>query len=109
MPDNNVLHLDDLSFDDAIKTGVILVDMWAPWCSPCIMQGPIIEQVADATSEKAKVAKLNVDEGRAVASRLGVQSIPTLILFKDGDEARRFVGVQTKVVLVSAIEKALES
>ena len=108
MPDNNVLHLNDLSFDDAIKTGVVLVDMWAPWCGPCQMQGPIIEQVAEAAGEKAKVAKLNVDQGQAVAARFGVHSIPTLILFKDGDEVRRFVGVQSEAVLVSAIEKALK-
>ena len=109
MPDNNVLHLNDLSFDDAIETGVVLVDMWAPWCGPCQMQGPIIEQVAEAVGDKAKVAKLNVDEGQAVAVRLGVQSIPTLILFKDGDEVRRFVGVQNKAALVSTIEDALKA
>jgi len=109
MPDDNVLHLDDLSFDDATTSGVVLVDMWAPWCAPCQMQGPIIEQVAEAVGEKAKVAKLNVDEGQAVAARFGVRSIPTLILLKDGDEVDRFVGLQRESALVSAIENALDA
>ena len=109
MASDKVVHLTDADFDDGVDKGVVLVDMWAPWCGPCMMQGPIIEQVAEAVGEKAKVAKLNVDQGQAVAARLGVQSIPTLILFKDGDEVRRFVGVQSEAVLVSAIEKALEA
>ena len=106
--DSKVVHLTDDSFDDTVAKGVVLVDMWAPWCAPCLMQGPIIEKVAKAIGEKASVAKLDVDQGRAVAGRLGVHSIPTLILFKDGDEVRRFVGVQSEAVLVSAIEKALK-
>ena len=107
MPDTNMLHLNDADFDDTIAEGVVLVDLWAPWCGPCQMQGPIIEQVAQTVDGKAKVAKLNVDEGQAVAARLGVQSIPTLILFKDGEETARFVGLQQAATLVSAIEKAL--
>ena len=109
MVDSKVLHLTDESFDDTVDKGVVLVDMWAPWCGPCMMQGPIIEKVAEAVGERAKVAKLNVDEGRAVAVRLGVQSIPTLVLFKDGDEVKRFVGVQSEAVLVSAIEETLNA
>ena len=108
MASNKVLHLTDADFDDSLDKGVVLVDLWAPWCGPCMIQGPIIEQVAETVGEKARVAKLNVDEGRAVATRLGVQSIPALILFKDGEEVSRFVGVQSETTLVSAIEDVLQ-
>ena len=108
MASSNVIPLTDADFDDGVGKGVVLVDMWAPWCGPCQMQGPIIEKVAEAVGEKAKVAKLNVDQGQAVAARLGVQSIPTLILFKDGDEVSRFVGLQSEAALVSAIKDVLK-
>ena len=108
MANTGIVHLTDESFDDAVAAGVILVDMWAPWCAPCLMQGPIVEKVAEAVGEKARVAKLDVDQAQAVAIRLGVQSIPTLILFKDGDEVRRFVGLQSEGALVSAIGEALK-
>ena len=105
--DSGVVHLTDETFDDAVATGVVLVDMWAPWCGPCLMQGPIIEQVAEAVAGKARVAKLNVDEGQAIAGRFGIGAIPTLLLLKDGVEVKRFVGVQTKKALVESIERAL--
>lgn len=104
MSDNNVLHLDDSDFDNATAEGVVLVDLWAPWCAPCRMQGPILEQVAEVFGDKAKIAKLNVDEGQKTAARFGVQAIPTLLLLKDGTEVRRFVGVQNEETLVEAIE-----
>jgi thioredoxin 1 len=72
-----------------------------------MMQGPIIEQVAGAVAGKATVAKLNVDEGQAIAGRFGIGAIPTLLLLKDGVEVKRFVGVQTKKALVESIERAL--
>jgi len=106
--DNTVVHLTDENFDEAVAAGVVLVDMWAPWCGPCLMQHPTLEKVAEALGDKAKVAKLNVDEGQSAAIRLGVHSIPTLILFKDGDEVTRFIGVQRESTLVSAIQKVLE-
>lgn len=102
-----VQELTESNFKDTIQSGVVLVDFWAPWCSPCVQQGPILEEVASAVAGKATVAKVNVDESQAVAGEFGVQSIPTLILFKDGAEADRFVGLQEKSVLVSAIEKQL--
>jgi len=109
MADDNVMQLSDLTFDDAVETGVVLVDLWAPWCSPCLIQGPIVEEVARAVDGRARVAKLNVDEGQAIAARLGVQGIPTVILFKDGEEIQRFVGVHRKDILLSAVENALEA
>lgn len=101
------LTLTDVNFTETIGTGVTLVDFWAPWCGPCMTQGPIVEKVADEMAGKAKVAKLNVDEGQQAAGQYGVRSIPTLIVFKNGQAVQQFVGVHSKDQLVSAIEKAL--
>jgi thioredoxin 1 len=101
------MDLTDQNFAEAIGSGVTLVDFWAPWCGPCMMQGPIVEQVAEQVEGKATVAKLNVDEGQQSAGRYGVRSIPTLIVFKDGEQTQQFVGVQSEPQLVAAIERAL--
>ncbi len=104
----NVTELNDSDFDGAVGKGVILVDFWAPWCGPCRMQSPIIEQVAGKVAGRARVAKVNVDEAPQTASRFGIRSIPTLIVFKEGKPVQTFVGVQQDSALVSAIESALE-
>jgi thioredoxin 1 len=103
MQDKKITELGDGQFDAAIADGLTLVDFWAPWCGPCRMQGPILEEVAESIDEQAKIAKVNVDDAGGVAERFDVQSIPTLLLFKDGNEVRRFVGVQPKEILVDAI------
>jgi len=102
----HVLHLDDSNFDDQVSQGVTLVDFWAPWCGPCRMQSPIIDQIAETVGSKAKVAKVNVDEAVSVASSLGVQSIPTLLVLKDGQVVQTYVGVQSQDKLLDAIEQA---
>lgn len=104
---DKVLDLTDGSFSETISSGVTLVDFWAPWCGPCRAQGPIVEQVAEKLEGRAKVAKLNVDEAGNSAAEYGVRSIPTLIIFKDGEVAEQFVGVQQEDQLIAAIEKAL--
>jgi thioredoxin 1 len=104
MSDTKVINLTDSDFDSAIAEGVTLVDFWAPWCGPCRMQVPILEKVADSVGGQAKITKLNVDEAGNVAGRFGVQAIPTLILFNNGKEVRRFIGVQSKETLISEIE-----
>jgi thioredoxin 1 len=101
-----VQELNDGNFSATIKKGVTLVDFWAPWCAPCMMQGPIVEKVAEKVGKKAKVAKVNVDEARLAATELGIHSIPTLIVFKDGKPAQQFVGVTPENKLISAIADA---
>lgn len=104
---NGIKELNDAEFAAEIGLGVTLVDFWAPWCAPCLMQGSILEKVAEQIGDKATIAKLNVDESSASASQFGIRGIPTLILFKDGKPLQQLVGVQQENVLVSAIEAAL--
>ncbi len=100
----SLIELTDSNFEKTIGTGVTLVDFWAPWCAPCVTQGPICEQVAENIGERAKVAKCNVEDGRQAAAKYAIHSIPTLIIFKDGKAVQQFVGVRQESELVSAIE-----
>ncbi|HAK95304.1 MAG TPA: thioredoxin, partial [Planctomycetes bacterium] len=80
---------------------------WAPWCGPCKMQLPILQKVADALGNRAKIAKVNVDDSPDTAQQFGVQSIPTLVLLKNGAEVARFTGVTDQKKLQAAVEGAL--
>ena len=103
-----VLDLTAETFDETVKSGVTLVDFWAPWCGPCQMQTPILEkQVAPAMSGRAKVCKVNVDEVQDLAVRYGVKGIPAIFIFKDGEVVQQFTGLQRGDALVSALEDAL--
>lgn len=100
----HVKEITDAQFPAETKSGVVLVDFWAPWCGPCRMMAPVLEQVALKTPE-AKICKVDVDANTEHAASFGVQSIPTLIVFKDGKEMDRFIGVQAEDALIAALKK----
>lgn len=103
-----LLDLTKETFDASIKEGVTLVDFWAPWCGPCKMQTPILEQqVVPAIAGKAKVCKVNVDEAQELAVRFSVKSIPAIFIFKDGQVVKQLVGLQRGDALVKELEAAL--
>jgi thioredoxin 1 len=84
----------------------VLVDCWAPWCMPCRVQHPILEKVADELKDKALITSLNTEENRDAAYRLNIHSIPTLVIFKNGEERQRFIGLQKADSLTRALEDA---
>jgi len=96
-------ELNNTNFKKTIKNGITLIDFWAPWCMPCRMQAPILEDVAKTTGNKAKICKVNVDDNQQIAMEYGIISIPTLILFKEGVPVKQFVGVQSERILTDAI------
>ncbi|PYV83549.1 MAG: thioredoxin [Acidobacteria bacterium] len=94
----NLFEFTDNNFEsEALKSDKpVLVDFWAPWCAPCRMVGPIIEELAGNYSDKIKVGKLNTDDNPGIASRYGIMSIPTILLFKNGEIVERIVGAAPK-------------
>ena len=100
-----VTTLSDSTFDETVASDgtPVLVDFWAEWCGPCKMIAPILEEIADEQGEALQVAKLNVDEAGDIARRFEVMSIPTLILFKDGEPVKRIVGAKPKQALLDDI------
>lgn len=90
----NIVHLTDENFQQTIAKGVTLVDFYATWCGPCRMIAPIIEQLVGKVQGKAQIAKLDIDQAQQTTSSLQITSVPTLILFKDGKEVKRVVGVK---------------
>jgi thioredoxin 1 len=99
-------HLTAQNFANKMKNGVVLVDFWADWCMPCKMMAPVLNDVAEATDGQATIYKLNVDEQQQVAAQYGIRSIPTMILFKDGKEVERIIGVKSKEAVIASINKA---
>ncbi len=105
----STITVNDENFDDEVLRSDIpvLVDFWAEWCGPCKVVGPTVEALASDYQGKVKVAKLNVDDNPEAAGRFGVRSIPTLIIFKDGEAQQAAVGVKPKGQLAELIEKVL--
>lgn len=103
-------ELDDYNFDKTVTHSdkVSLIDFWAPWCGPCKMLTPVIEEVAKEIGEKAFIGKLNVDDNPIIAGRYKVMSIPTLLIFKGGKIVDQMVGLQSKETIISRLESALK-
>ncbi len=94
------------NFKNQTRSGLVLVDYWAPWCGPCKVMSPILNDLAEEVDESVTVAKVNVDHNQALAKKFKVRSIPTLILYQDGVEVDRFMGVKSKKFLLKELQKA---
>jgi thioredoxin 1 len=102
----NILTLTDKNFQQQTKNKLVLVDFWASWCAPCRMMAPVLNEVATKLSGNTHVGKVNVEQYQSLAQKFKVRGIPTLILFKNGAEVNRFVGVKSKDFLLQQIQKA---
>jgi len=100
-----VLTLTDKNFQPQTKNKVVLVDFWATWCAPCRMMAPVLNDVASELSGNSHVGKVNIEQYQSLAQKFKVRSIPTLILFKNGNEINRFVGIKSKDFLLKEIAK----
>jgi len=105
----SVIELTDATFDKTVHNSdvPVLVDFWAPWCGPCKMMVPIVEEIAEEYVDKAIICKLNTDDARDSAMEFGISAIPTLILFKDGQVQQKWVGLKSKKDLAAAIDELL--
>ncbi|SDJ64784.1 thioredoxin [Salimicrobium halophilum] len=100
-----IVTASDQNFEQETNDGLALVDFWAPWCGPCKMIAPVLEEIDEEMNDDVKIVKLNVDENQETASKFGVMSIPTLLLFKNGEVVDQVVGFQPKEQLTEVIKK----
>ncbi len=106
----SVKFTDENFEQEVLKSDVpVLVDFWAEWCVPCQMVGPVIEELSEEYAGKVKIGKLNIDENTQIPGSFGIMSIPTLMLFKNGQPGKTFVGVQSKDVFKQGIDEVLTS
>ena len=102
----NILTLTDKNFQQQTKNRLVLVDFWTEWCAPCRMMAPVLNEVAEELNETTRIGKVNIEQYQSLAQQFKVRSIPTLILFKNGKEVDRFIGVKNKDFLLNKIKKA---
>ncbi|CAG7644096.1 Thioredoxin [Paenibacillus solanacearum] len=102
-----IVNVQDANFAETIKSGVVLADFWAPWCGPCKMIAPVLEELSQKLGESVTIAKINVDDNPETAGQYGVMSIPTLKLFKDGQDVGTFVGFRPLADLEALIQPHL--
>jgi thioredoxin 1 len=105
----NVVEVSDAEFESSIVQSdkPALVDFWAEWCQPCKMLAPVVEEIAGEYIDKVRVAKVNVDDNPAIATKFGIRGIPTLLLFKEGKVVQQMVGVKPKADITKAIDEIL--
>ena len=97
------------NFDEVLSQGIVLIDFWAEWCEPCKVQDPILKEIAENTPDEVIIAKLNVDDNKYITQLKAVRNIPSMILFNRGEEVQRWTGLQSKEVILSGINKYINS
>jgi len=100
-----ITHATDQNFSSETSSGVVLADFWAPWCGPCKMIAPVLEELDAEMGDKVKIVKLDVDDNQETAGKFGIMSIPTLLVFKDGEVVDKVVGFQPKEALAELLSK----
>jgi thioredoxin 1 len=100
-----ILHATDQTFTSETGSGTVLVDFWAPWCGPCKMIAPVLEELDGDMGDKVKIVKVDVDENQETAGKFGIMSIPTLLVLKDGEVVDKVVGFQPKEALAELLNK----
>ncbi len=109
-PSDKLVIFTDTNFKQQLKTPIVLIDFWAEWCQPCKIQGPIVNQLAaDNENKDIKIGKMDVEKNPKIAQQFGIRNIPTLIIFKNGKEFERLVGLKNKNALNKALSKALNN
>lgn len=102
---DKILNLSEINFHQQLKNKVVLVDFWASWCAPCRIMAPILNDVANELEENSKVGKVNIEQYQSLAQKFKIRSIPTMVLYKNGKEINRFVGIKSKEFLLNQIDK----
>ena len=105
--EHKYITLNESNFDETIKDGVVLVDFWATWCGPCKMLAPTIEELAEDYEGRVKVCKLDVDENQSIAMRFKVMSIPTVFIFKNGEQIQKIIGLSDKDEYTEVLDSLL--
>ncbi len=102
-PSERIKILNNKNFKPVIRSGRVLIDFWAPWCAPCKMIAPTLNEIAEENLQKITIAKVNVDQNQQIAQKYNIRNIPTLILFHNGKEIKRIMGVKTKKQILKEI------
>ncbi|MDQ0161133.1 thioredoxin [Aeribacillus alveayuensis] len=100
-----ITNVTDQNFAQETNQGLVLADFWAPWCGPCKMIAPVLEELDQEMGDKVKIVKINVDENQETAGKFGIMSIPTLLVFKNGEVVDKVIGYQPKEALAGVLNK----
>ena len=102
-PSNKIRILNNKNFKPVIRSGLVLVDFWAPWCAPCKMIAPVLNEIAEEQAGNITIAKVNVDQNKQISHKYNIRNIPTMILFEDGKQLKRIMGVKSKKVILKEV------